>query len=354
MSSSARASASRRPNAKPSAPASSRLPHARPGSGRAVPRKMARRSAPGPKQPDRVLRGARASHARVRLAPCGRPAAAGGGTSPGAAWRAVCGAQPRGGRSRNAWWRNARSRNARWPNAWLRNACDAWSFAWAAAARARLARVVSEWRGLLRLHKGCCADARRRAYPAERRKSRPSQRAHRSRLHPCRCLRAPPGSTTLRLQRRQSRRPEYSAERATEAGAHAGTKMRGFESMQDEVSKEPGRAPHAPAVPVAHRTPSAPSSSRMFAAYLADIERLLDAQRREVALREALDLPSIAVALADPRLSSSRERAMSWCQECIRPPGAERDAQGLDYEHRARNVTEGVAQATEPDGVPMR
>ena len=92
----------------------------------------------------------------------------------------------------------------------------------------------------------------------------------------------------------------------------------------------------------------------MFAAYLADIERLLDAQRREVALREALDLPSIAVALADPRLSSSRERAMSWCQEWIRPPGAERDAQGLDYEHRARNVTEGVAQATEPDGVPMR
>jgi hypothetical protein len=92
----------------------------------------------------------------------------------------------------------------------------------------------------------------------------------------------------------------------------------------------------------------------MFAAYLADIERLLDAQRREVALREAVDLPSIAVALADPRLGSSREQVTRWCQEWIRPPGAERDAHGLDYEHLARNITERVAQAAEPDGVPMR
>ena len=124
--------------------------------------------------------------------------------------------------------------------------------------------------------------------------------------------------------------------------------------MHDEVSKEPGRAPHSPAVPVVLRTSSAPSSSRMFAAYLADIERLLDAQRREGALREALDLPSIAVALADQRLGSSREQVTTWCQEWIRPPGAERDAQGLDYEQLARNITERVAQAVEPDGAPMR
>src|SRR5215470_18976326 len=124
--------------------------------------------------------------------------------------------------------------------------------------------------------------------------------------------------------------------------------------MHEEVSKEPVRAPHPPAIPVVHRTPSAPSSSRMFAAYLGGIEQLLDAQRREAALREALDLPSIAVALADPGLHSSREQVTKWCREWIRPPGAERDAHGLDYEHLARNAAERVAQTAEPDGVPMR
>ena len=92
----------------------------------------------------------------------------------------------------------------------------------------------------------------------------------------------------------------------------------------------------------------------MVAAYLAGIEQLLDAQRREAALREALDLPSIAVALADPGLRSSREQVTKWCQEWIRPPGAERDAHGLDYEHLARSAAERVAQTAEPDGVPMR
>jgi len=124
--------------------------------------------------------------------------------------------------------------------------------------------------------------------------------------------------------------------------------------MHDEVNKEPGRVSHPGAAPVAHRTPSPPSSSRMVAAYLAGIEQLLDAHRREAALREALDLPGIAVALADPGLHSSREQVTKWCQEWIRPPGAERDAHGLDYEHLARNAAERVAQTAEPDGVPMR
>jgi hypothetical protein len=92
----------------------------------------------------------------------------------------------------------------------------------------------------------------------------------------------------------------------------------------------------------------------MFAAYLADIEQLLDVQRREAAFREALDLPRIAVALADARLRCSREQVKRWCEEWIRPPGAERDAHALDYEHLARSVTERVAQAAEAEGVPMR
>jgi hypothetical protein len=124
--------------------------------------------------------------------------------------------------------------------------------------------------------------------------------------------------------------------------------------MHDEVSKEPGRAPHPPAAPIAHRTRSAPSSSRMFAAYLGDIEQLLDAQRREAALREALDLPRIAVALGDAGLRCSCEKLKTWCEEWIRPPGAERDAQGLDYEHLARRIAERVLQAAEPEGVPTR
>ena len=133
-----------------------------------------------------------------------------------------------------------------------------------------------------------------------------------------------------------------------------GYQDKGLESMHDEINKEPGRVSYPSAAPVANRTPSPPSSSRMVAAYLADIEQLLDAQRREAALREALDLPSIAVALADPRLHSSREQVTKWCQEWIRPPGAERDAHGLDYEHLARNAAERVAQTAEPDGVPVR
>jgi len=92
----------------------------------------------------------------------------------------------------------------------------------------------------------------------------------------------------------------------------------------------------------------------MFAAYLADIEQLLDAQRREVALREALDLPRIAIALADPQLRCTREQLQRWCGEWVRPPGAERDAQGLDYERLSRSISERLAQASEPDGVPMR
>ncbi len=128
--------------------------------------------------------------------------------------------------------------------------------------------------------------------------------------------------------------------------------------MQDEASEETGRrAPAAAAVaatPGIHRTAAAPSSSRMFAANLDDIEQLLDAQRREPALREALDLPRVAVALADPHLRCTREQVRRWCEEWIRPPGAERDAQGLDYERLFRGITERLAQLADSEGVPMR
>jgi hypothetical protein len=124
--------------------------------------------------------------------------------------------------------------------------------------------------------------------------------------------------------------------------------------MHDEVNEEPGRRLPSPVAPSADREPPAPSSSRMFAAYLTDIEQLLDARRRDAALREALELPRLAVALADPGLRCSRERVRTWCEEWIRPPGAERDAQGLDYERLAGNIIERVVQAADADAIPMR
>jgi hypothetical protein len=91
----------------------------------------------------------------------------------------------------------------------------------------------------------------------------------------------------------------------------------------------------------------------MLAAYLGDIDQLLDTQRREPAVREALDLPRLAVALADPQLKSTPEAVRRWCEEWIRPPGADRDAHGLDYERLSRSIIERVTPASE-NGVPMR
>ena len=60
-----------------------------------------------------------------------------------------------------------------------------------------------------------------------------------------------------------------------------------------------------------------PSSSRMLASYLSDIELLLEEQRWEQALREAFDLPQIAAALIDPRMQISVERVQAWCEEWV-------------------------------------
>ena len=53
----------------------------------------------------------------------------------------------------------------------------------------------------------------------------------------------------------------------------------------------------------------------MLAGYLTDIEQLLDEQHRDAALREAFDLPRIAVALTDPQLRCSGERMKTWCEK---------------------------------------
>jgi hypothetical protein len=61
-----------------------------------------------------------------------------------------------------------------------------------------------------------------------------------------------------------------------------------------------------------------PSSSRMLAGYLSDIELLLEEQRWEQALREAFDLPQIAVALADPRMQITVESVHEWCEHWVK------------------------------------
>src|SRR5947207_1482191 len=83
--------------------------------------------------------------------------------------------------------------------------------------------------------------------------------------------------------------------------------------MQDRDAQE--RGPHS-ASQVRRSHPGAvPSDSRMLTNYLADIEQLLCEQRWDAALREACDLPQIAVALADPQLRSSSERVKRRSEE---------------------------------------
>ncbi len=62
---------------------------------------------------------------------------------------------------------------------------------------------------------------------------------------------------------------------------------------------------------------TSPSSSRMLASYLADIEQMLDEQRWDAALRDAADLPRIVVALSDPLMRASGEEVAEWCTRWI-------------------------------------
>jgi len=81
-----------------------------------------------------------------------------------------------------------------------------------------------------------------------------------------------------------------------------------------------------------------PSSSRMLTNYLADVEQNLDEQRWEMALRDVVDLPKIAVALANPEMQSSREQRTAWCEQWVRPPEA--NDSGIDHEHICRVLDE--------------
>jgi hypothetical protein len=98
--------------------------------------------------------------------------------------------------------------------------------------------------------------------------------------------------------------------------------------MQDPRTRGSTARDDAPAL---DRTRVAPSSSRMLTSYMMDIEQLLDEQQWEAALREALDLPQIAVALSDPQLTVTSERLRAWCDEWIRPADPDRNEHCTDY-----------------------
>jgi hypothetical protein len=83
----------------------------------------------------------------------------------------------------------------------------------------------------------------------------------------------------------------------------------------------------------------------MLATYLADVEQNLDEQRWDLALRDAIDLPQIAVALTDPALRSSSERCKAWCAQWIRPDSAANDS-GIDHERICRIVGEHAEQSS--------
>ncbi|HLY53279.1 MAG TPA: hypothetical protein VKQ31_09750, partial [Steroidobacteraceae bacterium] len=101
----------------------------------------------------------------------------------------------------------------------------------------------------------------------------------------------------------------------------------------------------------------APSSSRMLAGYLTDVEQLIETQRWDAALCEAYDLPLIAVALTDPTLHSSGERQKNWCEQWIRPEETDDgDEAALDYERVRRVVCEHIEteDTAAPKSIPAK
>ncbi len=84
---------------------------------------------------------------------------------------------------------------------------------------------------------------------------------------------------------------------------------------------------------------AAPSSSRMLTNYLADVEQNLDEHRWELALRDVMDLPRIAVALSDPEMRSSTDRCKAWCEQWVRPSNARSDS-SVSHEHVCRVLGE--------------
>lgn len=84
----------------------------------------------------------------------------------------------------------------------------------------------------------------------------------------------------------------------------------------------------------------------MLAGYLSDIELLLEEQRWEQALREAFDLPQIAVALSDSRMQVSADRVHTWCEQWLKHDDAAHAAADPDATRIAQLVSERTDRAS--------
>src|ERR1700753_3153539 len=106
--------------------------------------------------------------------------------------------------------------------------------------------------------------------------------------------------------------------------------------MQDSSSPATGVGPCAP--PQSgdlDESRVGPSASRMLTNYLADVEQNLDEHRWDLALRDVLDLPAIAVALTNPQMSSTADECRAWCARWVRPSHAANDY-FIDHEYVSR------------------
>jgi hypothetical protein len=90
----------------------------------------------------------------------------------------------------------------------------------------------------------------------------------------------------------------------------------------------------------------------MLSSYLADIEQLLDEQSWDAAVREAIDLPSIAVALSDPELRSSSADIRSWLADWVRP--LQSDSGELDHVRISQMLSERATCGHGDPRVPAR
>lgn len=117
--------------------------------------------------------------------------------------------------------------------------------------------------------------------------------------------------------------------------------------LPDGTLRPPGKPPP--------RARVAPSSSRTVARFLNDIGQLLDERRFEAAASLASDVPTVAVALADPELSCKPEKVQSWCEQWVQAGDAASDAQGLNHERISRSVGErATGESADSSAVPLR
>jgi hypothetical protein len=124
-----------------------------------------------------------------------------------------------------------------------------------------------------------------------------------------------------------------------------------FDMQDSHVSSvEPG-VPGSRTSPALDDSKVQPSSSRMLTNYLADVEQNLDEQRWELALRDVVELPKIAVALANPEMRSTREQCVAWCEQWVRPANAANDS-GIDHEHICRLLDEQSEEGSPTAGIP--